>query len=105
MALANVLQLGARAVAECVKVDDTAPGIEEGRRAGMWAVGVALSGNEVGYSEAEWAALDSMTRAARHEAAVGRLRAAGAHYVVDTVAELPWVVADIERRMRAGELP
>ena len=31
-----------------VKVDDTLPGIEEGINAGMWTVGLAKSGNEIG---------------------------------------------------------
>jgi phosphonoacetaldehyde hydrolase len=35
MALANVLALGIGDVRACVKVDDTVPGIEEGRNAGM----------------------------------------------------------------------
>ena len=48
MALKNVVELGLSDVAACVKVDDTAPGIEEGRRAGMWTVGLLLSGNAAG---------------------------------------------------------
>ena len=54
MALANVLALGIGDVRACVKVDDTVPGIEEGRNAGMWTVGLTLSGNEVGYSPPNW---------------------------------------------------
>ena len=34
--------------AAVVKVDDTAPGIEEATAAGSWAIGVAMSGNAVG---------------------------------------------------------
>lgn len=55
MALANVLALGIGDVRACVKVDDTVPGIEEGLRAGMWTVGLSLSGNEVGYGVQEFA--------------------------------------------------
>jgi phosphonoacetaldehyde hydrolase len=33
------------------------------------------------------------------------LRAAGAHYVIDTVADLPQVLDDIERRLARGERP
>jgi phosphonoacetaldehyde hydrolase len=33
------------------------------------------------------------------------LRAAGAHYLVETVADLPAVLDDIERRLAAGETP
>jgi phosphonoacetaldehyde hydrolase len=48
MALKNVIDLGITDVSHCVKVDDSAPGIKEGLSAGMWTVGVCLSGNAVG---------------------------------------------------------
>jgi phosphonoacetaldehyde hydrolase len=105
MALANVLALGITDVRTCIKVDDTAPGIEEGRRAGMWAVGVTLSGNEVGLSADELAHTDIAEVAARKLHAEHHLRAAGAHIVIDTVADLPRAVMDIAARMRGGALP
>ncbi|MEK7946791.1 phosphonoacetaldehyde hydrolase [Pigmentiphaga sp. YJ18] len=95
MALANVLALGIGDVRACIKVDDTIPGIEEGRNAGMWCVGLALSGNETGLTLEELSALPPEHVAARREAAGQRLRAAGAHYVIDSVAGLPAVVAQI----------
>lgn len=48
MALQNAIALGIDAVAHCVKVDDAVPCIHEGLNAGMWSVGLALSGNEFG---------------------------------------------------------
>ena len=48
MCLQNVMNLGASSVDACVKADDTTPGIEEGLNAGMWTVGLAMSGNEIG---------------------------------------------------------
>lgn len=38
-----------------VKVDDTGVGIDEGREAGCWTVGVSLSGNEAGVTPDELA--------------------------------------------------
>ncbi|WP_374356613.1 phosphonoacetaldehyde hydrolase [Chitinimonas sp.] len=105
MALANVLALAAGDVRRCVKVDDTAPGIEEGRRAGMWCVGVSLSGNEVGLEAAALQALPASERAALRSTAEARLRAAGAHYLIDSVAELPAVLAHIEQAIRDGLHP
>lgn len=84
MALQNVIALGIDDVAHCVKVDDAAPGISEGLHAGMWSVGLAVSGNEFG---ATWEAYQAMSKeeiATRRERAAGKLYAAGAHYVVDT---------------------
>ena len=102
MALANVLALGIGDVRACVKVDDTVPGIAEGLNAGMWTVGLSLSGNEVGYSRQEFARASPGEVEARVAAAEAKLRRAGAHYVVRSVAELPEVLTQIAARMRAG---
>jgi len=105
MALANVIELGARDVAACVKVDDTEPGIIEGLCAGMWTVGISLSGNETGLTEEEVEALPEAERHARRDKAAERLLDWGAHYVIDTVADLPRVLAHIEQRLGQGERP
>ena len=47
-------------MAHCVKVDDAAPGISEGLHAGMWSVGLAVSGNEFG---ATWEEYQAMSKA------------------------------------------
>lgn len=105
MALANVLALGIGDVRACVKVDDTTPGIEEGRRAGMWTVGLSLSGNETGLTLEQLQALPDAEVAARREAATRRLVASGAHLVIDSVAQLPKALAEIDARMGRGERP
>ncbi|SCK28352.1 phosphonoacetaldehyde hydrolase [Vogesella sp. LIG4] len=105
MALANVLALAVGDVRHCVKVDDTVPGIAEGLRAGMWTVGLAASGNAVGLTAAEWAALSPAQQAELRAPAVAALQAAGAHYVVDTIGELPALLDAIEARLAAGERP
>ena len=88
-----------------VKVDDTGVGIEEGLNAGTWTVGLSVSGNAVGLSLAEWTALDAAQQAVLRSAATEKLQASGAHYVIDSVADLLPVLADIEARLRKGELP
>lgn len=88
-----------------VKVDDTGVGIEEGLNAGTWTVGLSVSGNAVGLSLAEWTALDAAQQAVLRSAAIEKLQAAGAHYVIDSVADLLPVLSDIEARLRKGELP
>ena len=62
-----------------VKVDDTGVGIEEGLNAGCWTVGVAISGNAVGLSLAEWQALYAGQQDALRAKATQQLRDAGAH--------------------------
>ena len=72
-----------------VKVDDTEPGILEGVAAGCLTVGVALSGNHVGLTPEDLAALPAAEVARLREGAAAKLRAAGADHVIDTVADLP----------------
>ncbi|AEE67528.1 MULTISPECIES: phosphonoacetaldehyde hydrolase [Bordetella] len=105
MALRNVVELGIADVAGCVKVDDTAPGVEEGRRAGMWTVGLLLSGNAAGLSLEQFLSLDEAGREAARDRARAELQAGAPHYLIDTVADLPPVLADIETRLAAGQRP
>jgi phosphonoacetaldehyde hydrolase len=97
--------LGVWPPARVVKVDDTGVGIAEGVNAGCWTVGLAISGNAVGLTHAQWQALDADRQAALREKATQQLRAAGAHHVVDSVADLLPVIEAIEARLRAGERP
>ena len=86
-----------------VKVDDTEVGIEEGLNAGTWTVGVCVSGNAMGLSLADWQALSEEQQIARRTAAADKLYGAGAHYVVDSVADLLPVLDDIQERLARGE--
>lgn len=105
MSLKNAIELGITAVQACVKVDDTTTGIEEGLNAGMWTVAVVASGNAVGLSEEGLAALDEADRARRLADGHRVMAASGAHYVIDSIADLPDVLADIDHRLAAGEQP
>ncbi len=100
-----LVRLGIWPAAAAVKVDDTAPGIAEGRSAGAWTVGVSLSGNAVGLSEAALDALAPDRVAELRAGASAVLKDAGADYVIDGVAELMPVIAEINRRLAAGERP
>ncbi|MEI8146479.1 MAG: phosphonoacetaldehyde hydrolase [Alphaproteobacteria bacterium] len=97
--------LGVYPPATVIKVDDTAPGIEEGLAAGTWTVGVAASGNETGRSLAEWTALTPSQQEKATDRARKVLEAAGAHMVIDTIADLLPVVEGIDRLLAQGELP
>lgn len=103
--LANVIALGVTDVAACVKVDDTWPGIVEGRSAGMWTVALTCSGNAMGVSYEQFKAMapDELERA-RHQVMM-TFQDAAPHYFIDTIADLPLVIAHINRRLRAGEVP
>jgi phosphonoacetaldehyde hydrolase len=88
-----------------IKVDDTAVGIAEGLNGGAWTVGVAVSGNEFGLSARDTRALSAEDFRLRRTKATARLVEAGAHYVIDSVAELLPVVGLIEERLARSERP
>lgn len=101
----SLLQLGVWPAAAVVKVDDTVPGLLEGRHAGCWTVGVLASGNEMGLTAEQWAALPDAERADRRERAAARLRTAQPDALIDTVADLWPVLQDIDSRLATGALP
>ena len=98
-------ELGVHPAAACVKIDDAEVGIGEGRAAGCWTVGIAASGNAVGLSWPDYEHLADDDRRARIAVAAKALSNAGAHYVIDTVADLPDVLDAIEARLATGERP
>ena len=81
-------ELGVWPLSRVVKVDDAEAGIAEGRAAGCFTIGVSASGNTVGLSQGQLAALDPADRAERLAMAERRLIGAGADVVVETVADL-----------------
>lgn len=103
--LENARRLGVYPLESIVVVDDTRVGIEAARNAGMWAVGVVQTGNEVGLSRAALEALPAAQREKLCANAAARLAQAGAHYTIDSVAELMPVLDEIEARLSAGEKP
>lgn len=105
MCLVNALVLEAPDVRACVVVDDSPSGLLSARAAGMWAVGVSASGNEVGLSLEDWRALPTAQQQERLVVARQRLEAAGAHFVIESIADLLPVIDAIEARLADGVAP
>ena len=105
MCYENAIRLRVQPLEACVKIGDTVSDVQEGLNAGMWTVAVAATGNEVGWTEQEMNAIDETERQSRVAEARQRLAAAGAHYVVDSVAVCEGVLDEIDSRLRDGEAP
>jgi phosphonoacetaldehyde hydrolase len=100
-----LIDLDAWPAQACIKVDDATVGVEEGRLAGCWTIGLAASGNGVGLSLQDYRALAEQDRLTRVAAAAEQLKGAGADYVIDTVADIRPVLEAIATRIQAGERP
>ncbi|HOX40399.1 MAG TPA: phosphonoacetaldehyde hydrolase [Candidatus Brocadiia bacterium] len=105
MCLENAKRLGVYPMESIVKIGDTLPDIAEGLNAGMWSIGLAKTGNEIGLTEAEIRALPAEEYRRKLDRAYERMWQSGAHYVVDGLADVMPCLDDIERRLACGERP
>jgi phosphonoacetaldehyde hydrolase len=101
----NAVRLKVYPLEAVVKVGDTISDIEEALNASVWAVAVAQTGNMIGVTEKQWHALPESEQSKRLQDARCKLAAAGAHFVIDSLADLEPVVDQIEARLQAGERP
>lgn len=105
MCLQNAMNLNIYPFEAHVKVGDTLPDIEEGLNAGMWTIGLAKTGNEIGLNEAAIAELDADDLQRRLDRAYKRMHQSGAHYVVDGISDVPPLLDEINARLARGERP
>jgi phosphonoacetaldehyde hydrolase len=97
-----LIAMGVWPASACVKVDDSTVGIEEGKLAGCWTVGLSASGNGVGLDLDAFHALPEAERRQRIAQSAADLEASGADYVVEDISHLPSIVRDIARRIGAS---
>jgi phosphonoacetaldehyde hydrolase len=97
-----LIELDAWPARACIKVDDAPVGIEEGRMAGCWTVGLSASGNGVGLDLETFAALAPDERRERLERSERALRAAGVDFIIEDVSQLLPVVHEIAQRIAAS---
>lgn len=101
----NATQLNVFPMEACVKIGDTLVDIEEGINAGAWTIGLAVTGNLFAMTEDQVKGLTDEEFTRRRKAASDQMYTAGAHYVVDSLADCPLVVEEINYRLRLGETP
>ncbi|MGA9659033.1 MAG: phosphonoacetaldehyde hydrolase [Asticcacaulis sp.] len=100
-----LVELGAWPARACIKVDDAVVGIREGVEAGVWTIGVAASGNGTGLDFETYSALSPVERQQRVAASAEALSAAGADFVVASVADIERLLPELEARITAGLRP
>jgi len=106
MVYRNLDLLDVSPIQSVVKVDDTTSGVGEALEAGCWGVGVARYSNYMDIETLEQAErLPKEEIERRLNKTRDILRKAGAHYVVDSLADLPEVIDDINERLARGEKP
>lgn len=106
MVFKNLDLLNISDVKSVVKCDDTVSGIGEAQNAGCWGVGLVRYSNYMNINSLdEEATLSEADMAARMAKTRKILEQAGAHYVIDSLIELPAVIDDINQRLARGEKP
>ena len=106
MVYRNLDLLDVNPIQSVVKVDDTISGIGEALEAGCWGVGVSRYSNYMDINSLEEVeTLSEAEMQRRHELTREILRKAGAHYVIDSLVDLPGVIDDINVRLARGERP
>lgn len=101
----NATRLDVFPMEACVKIGDTLVDIEEGLNAGAWTIGLAVTGNLFAMTEDQVSGLTEEEYTRRRKAASDQMYTAGAHYVVDSLADCPLVIEEINYRLRQGETP
>jgi phosphonoacetaldehyde hydrolase len=95
-------RLGVFPMSLVVAVDDTEVGIEAGRNAGAWTVGISRTGNGLGLARDEVDRLDRRDLDRRLAAIASTLKQAGAHHVIESVADLIAVLDQINDGLTKG---
>jgi phosphonoacetaldehyde hydrolase len=106
MVYRNMDLLDIRPIQSVVKVDDTVSGVGEALEAGCWGVGVSKYSNYMDVDTLEDA--DNLTaedELVKIEKSRELLRKSGAHYVIDSIVDLPEIIEEINQRLKHGERP
>ncbi len=102
----NLDIMGISEIKSVVKCDDTVSGVGEALNAGCWGVGLVRYSNYMNINSLEEEATLSEAEIARRMAHTRKiLEQSGAHYVIDSLVDLPAVLEDINARLARGEKP
>ena len=106
MVFKNLDMLNITPIHSVIKVDDTISGVGEAVNAGCWGVGVTRYSNYMDVDTPEDGEKLSDDEIAKRLAKTkDMLEKAGAHYVIDSIADIEPVVEDVNQRLARGERP
>jgi phosphonoacetaldehyde hydrolase len=106
MVFKNLDMLNITPIHSVIKVDDTVSGVGEAVNAGCWGVGVTRYSNYMDVDTPEDGEKLSDDEIAKRLAKTkDMLEKAGAHYVIDSIADIEPVVEDVNQRLARGERP
>jgi phosphonoacetaldehyde hydrolase len=105
MVYQNAIKMQVFPMEAFVKIGDTLVDIEEGLNAGMWTIGLVVTGNMLGLTEAEVKALSPQVLDSKRKAITDQYIKSGAHFVADSLADCPAILEEINMRIASGERP
>ena len=91
----NMIELNVQNTDCVIKIGDTMEDIREGLNAKVWTVGVIVGSSELGLSETEINNIPDIVLEEKKAAVRRKMTAAGAHYVIDSMNELPNFIEQI----------
>ena len=106
MVYKNLDMLNITPIQSVVKVDDTTSGVGEAVNAGCWGVGVTRYSNYMNVDTPEDGKKLSEDEIKKRVAKTKDiLEKAGAHYILESIADIEPVIEDINKRLARGERP
>ena len=106
MVYKNLDMLNITPIQSVVKVDDTASGVGEAVNAGCWGIGVTRYSNYMDVDTPEdGEKLSEVEIKKRVAKTKDILEKAGAHYILESIADIEPVIEDINKRLARGERP
>lgn len=105
MCFRNAMELGTYPMSAMAKVGDTILDVQEGINAGMWTVALTTSGNEMGLTPDQVAHMDPEELRRRQRSAHSRMKAEGAHFIIEDIRGLPAVIEEINQLLAEGFHP
>lgn len=88
-----------------IKIGDTISDILEGLNSGFWSVGVTRTSSYLGLTELEASELKNSELKNKEDEIKNKFLSAGAHYVLNTIADLPGLIEMINKRLSLGDKP